>query len=124
MSIKTTIISLLIITTISSSFLAYYAHSQKTISTLKQNNTQLTAAVEQQKQMLEAIEKKYKQQANSMSSLLTANSILSAEKEALSTKLMEHDLEELSRRKPGLVEKRINDGTKKLFDSFNAISRE
>jgi len=54
--------------------------------------------------------------------LATANTALSVERDALSTKLMKHDLEELSRLKPGLVEKRINDATKELFSSFMSIT--
>lgn len=121
---KTTIISILLVATISASFFAYYAYSQKTIRALTDNNTQLTVAIEQQKQAFATIEKQYKQQATSLSALLTANNELYNEREALSTKLMEHDLEELSKRKPGLVEKRINDGTKELFDSFTVLSSE
>ena len=124
MSLRTMIISAALLVTMSSSFFAYYKHTQNTIESLRRSNGELAVAVEQQKVAYEIAEKKYKQQTTSLSMLLTSNAKLVSEKEALSTKLMEHDLEELSKRKPVLVEKRINDGTKKLFDSFTTLTTE
>ena len=43
-------------------------------------------------------------------------------KNTLIDKLRKHDLAKLSLKKPGLVEKKINAGTKKLFESFEEIS--
>ena len=40
----------------------------------------------------------------------------------LSSKLRRHDLEELSRVKPKLMEKRINRGTKRLLKELESIS--
>ena len=38
----------------------------------------------------------------------------------LISQLRKHDLTKLSLKKPGLIETRINDGTKKLFDSIES----
>ena len=43
-------------------------------------------------------------------------------KDVLIGKLRKHNLAKLSLRKPGLVEKKINNGTKKLFRSLEVIS--
>ena len=43
-------------------------------------------------------------------------------KDVLIGKLRKHNLAKLSLRKPGLVEKKINNGTKKLFRSLEKIS--
>ena len=43
-------------------------------------------------------------------------------KNNLIAKLRKHDLVRLSQQKPGLVEKKINVGTKKLFKSFESIT--
>ena len=43
-------------------------------------------------------------------------------KDNLINKLRKHDLSKLSLKKPGLVEKKINNGTKNLFRSLEAIS--
>ena len=54
--------------------------------------------------------------------LQTNLSKANAYKDVLIGKLRKHDLAKLSLRKPGLVEKKINNGTKKLFRSLEAIS--
>ena len=43
-------------------------------------------------------------------------------KNTLIDKLRKHNLAKLSMKKPGLVEKKINRGTKKLFESFEKLS--
>ena len=43
-------------------------------------------------------------------------------KNTLIDKLRKHNLAALSLKKPGLVERKINNGTKKLFESFEEIS--
>jgi regulator of replication initiation timing len=124
MGIRTTILATAILVIISSTFYTYYKISSNKIATLAEANSKLTMAIEEQKNTIAIIKSRYEQQASSLISLLDSNAKLSIEKENLSNKLMKHDLEELSRRKPALVEKRINDGTKKLFDSFIAITTE
>ncbi len=41
---------------------------------------------------------------------------------SIRSKLIRHDLETLAEQKPGLIEKRINDGTKKVFDDLERIT--
>ena len=43
-------------------------------------------------------------------------------KDVLIGKLRKHDLAKLSMKKPGLVEKKINNGTNKLFRSLEVLS--
>ena len=43
-------------------------------------------------------------------------------KNTLIDKLRKHDLSKLSLKKPGLVEKKINNGTKKLFRSLENLT--
>jgi regulator of replication initiation timing len=124
MGIRTTILATAILVIISSTFYTYYKISSNKIDTLVEANSKLTMAIEEQKNTIAIIKSRYEQQASSLTSLLASNATLTIEKENLSNKLMKHDLEELSRRKPGLVEKRINDGTKELFDSFITITTE
>ena len=124
MGIRTTLAAAGILVIVSGSFYTYYKISSSEIATLKDANSKLTMAIEEQKQTIATIQNKYEQQASSLTSLISSNSTLSAEKEELSSKLMKHDLEELSRRKPALVETRINNGTKELFNSFVTLSTE
>ena len=122
MSIRTTIAAATILLTISGSFYAYYKISSYKLAALAEVNSKLTLAVQEQKQTISALKATYEKQSTSLTNLLAANATLNNEKEELSNKLMKHDLEELSRRKPALVEARINNGTKELFDSFTSLS--
>lgn len=122
MSIRTTIAAATILLTISGSFYAYYRISSYKLAALTEANSKLSLAVQEQKQTISALKATYERQSTSLTNLLAANATLSNEKEELSNKLMKHDLEELSRRKPALVEARINNGTKELFDSFTSLS--
>ena len=122
MKISMILIALLISTTVASSW--YYKYSQGVIRTLTENNAKLEIAIETQKATMEAMQKSFELQAAALTSLSVSNQTLSLEKEALSTKLMKHDLEELSKRKPGLIETRINNGTKDLFTSFIDLSAQ
>ena len=40
----------------------------------------------------------------------------------LRAKLQKHDLTRLSQKKPGLIEKKINEGTEKLFTDFESVT--
>lgn len=122
MSIRITLAAATIILLLGGSFYAYYKVSTYKMTALTEVNSKLSLAVQEQKQTIATINATYEQQTTSLTTLLAANASLSKEKEELSNKLIKHDLEELSRRKPGLVELRINNGTKELFDSFNSLS--
>lgn len=102
----------------------YYQTSQAAKQILIENVAKLNVVVEEQKATIIAIQQRYKQQVTAAINLVEANSTLNSEKLALSDKLMKHDLEELSRRKPGLIETRINNGTQDLFDSIIAITAQ
>jgi hypothetical protein len=124
MGIQTTLAAAAILIIVSGSFFTYHKIASAEIAALSEANNKLTIAITEQKATIDTIQNKYEQQASSLTSLLSSNSTLSKEKEELSNKLMRHDLEELSRRKPALVETRINNGTKELFDSFVTLSTE
>ena len=107
-----------------SMFTAYYKNTQQQILLLKQDNIALDIALKEQQDTIQQIQASYKLQTTSLITLASANYNLNIEKDALSNKLMKHDLEELSRRKPVLVETRINNGTKELFSSFMSITAQ
>ena len=53
--------------------------------------------------------------------VVTANkALISKYGDELSKKLREHDLTRLTLRKPGLIEKRVNDATKKVFEELES----
>ena len=100
----------------------YYKDTQSRIQTLTENNAKIVAAKEAQDNTIKALiadrEKFDKLNKELQSDLDKANSY----KNTLIDKLRKHDLAKLSMKKPGLVEKKINNGTKKLFRSLESLT--
>ena len=100
----------------------YYKYTQARIATLTENGAKLEIAAKTQKQTINTLvadAKKYQQLNKELNNKLEhANDY----KNNLIAKLRKHDLTRLSQQKPGLVEKKINNGTKRLFKSFESIT--
>ena len=100
----------------------YYKDTQERIQTLTENSAKLEIAAETQKQTINTLvadAKKYQQLNKELNNKLEhANDY----KNNLIAKLRKHDMTRLSQQKPGLVEKKINNGTKRLFKSFESIT--
>ena len=100
----------------------YYKDTQARIATLTENSVKLEQATKTQKQTIETLvsdAKKFEELNRELNIKLDkANDY----KNNLIDKLRKHNLAKLSLKKPGLVEKKINRGTKKLFDSFEKLS--
>lgn len=124
MKINLIAILLILLLVSASIFTVYYKNTQLQILSLQKDRVTLEIAVKEQQEAIQQIQANYKIQTTSLIALASANADLSIEKEILSNKLMKHDLEELSRRKPVLVETRINNGTKELFSNFMSITAQ
>tara|TARA_B100000424_G_scaffold261541_1_gene246619 strand:+ start:1412 stop:1813 length:402 start_codon:yes stop_codon:yes gene_type:complete len=100
----------------------YYKDTQSRIQTLTENNSKLEIATQQQEKTINTLvedRKKFEELNNELQIKLdNANQY----KDKLIDKLRKHDLAKLSMKKPGLVEKRINNGTKKLFRSLENLT--
>ena len=100
----------------------YYKDTQSRIATLTENSAKLEQAASAQKQTIETLiadAAKYEKLNKELNIKLNrANDY----KNTLIDKLRKHNLAKLSLKKPGLVEKKINRGTKKLFESFENLS--
>jgi len=100
----------------------YYKDTQSRIQTLTENNAKIMAAKAAQDNTINALiadrEKFDKLNKDLQTKLDKANSY----KNTLIDKLRKHDLAKLSMKKPGLVEKKINNGTKKLFRSLESLT--
>ena len=100
----------------------YYKDTQSRIQTLTENNAKLETAKAIQDQTIETLiadrEKFDKLNKELQVKLEKANEY----KNTLIEKLRKHDLAKLSMQKPGLVEKKINNGTKKLFSSLESLT--
>ena len=100
----------------------YYKDTQSRIQTLTENNSKLEVAHQQQTQTINTLiadREKFEELNKELQVKLDkANQY----KDVLIDKLRKHDLAKLSLKKPGLVEKKINNGTKKLFSSLENLT--
>ena len=100
----------------------YYKDTQARIQILTENSVKLETAAKLQKNTIDTLvadAKKYEELNKKLDIELKK---ASEYRNVLIAKLRKHDLAKLSQQKPGLVEKKINDGTKKLFKSFESIT--
>ena len=100
----------------------YYKDTQARIQVLTENSVKLETATKLQKSTIDTLvadAKKYEKLNRKLDSELKKAHDY---KNNLIAKLRKHDLVRLSQQKPGLVEKKINVGTKKLFKSFESIT--
>ena len=100
----------------------YYKDTQARIAILTENSAKLEQAANTQKQTIDTLvedAEKYRELNKDLNIKLEA---ANEYKNKLIGKLRKHNLAKLSMQKPGLVEKKINNGTKKLFESFESIT--
>jgi hypothetical protein len=100
----------------------YYKDTQARIAVLTENSAKLEQATNTQKQTIDTLVEdatKYRELNKELNTNLEAANDY---KNTLIDKLRKHDLAKLSLKKPGLVERRINNGTKKLFDSLEELT--
>ena len=100
----------------------YYKDTQARIAVLTENSAKLEQATNTQKQTIDTLVEdatKYRELNKELNTKLEAANDY---KNTLIDKLRKHDLAKLSLKKPGLVEKRINNGTKKLFKSLEELT--
>lgn len=124
MGLKLSLIFLVIMGVMAGGFYFYYKDSQKRLAILTENAAKAELAVEAQKAAIISMKDSFEKQAVLVTNLQGKLSEAEDGYKKLSSKLRRHDLEELSRAKPGLMEKKINNGTKRLLLELEAISGE
>tara|TARA_Y100000592_G_scaffold41655_1_gene66046 strand:+ start:15846 stop:16241 length:396 start_codon:yes stop_codon:yes gene_type:complete len=122
MGFKIAFMSFVIMAVMAGGFYLYYKDTQEKIATLHQNNAKLEGAVESQKAAIKSMDENFIKQSKLVGNLQTKLSEAEDGYKKLSSKLRRHDLEELSRAKPGLMQKRINKGTARLILELEEIS--
>ena len=100
----------------------YYKDTQSRIQTLTENNVKIMAAKEAQDNTINTLIADRVKFDELNKELQTKLDKANDYKNTLIDKLRKHDLAKLSMKKPGLVEKRINNGTKKLFRSLESLT--
>jgi hypothetical protein len=85
------------------------------LESLSKENAALELAEQEQALTIQDLEDESKRQASDISRLSNRNQIISKERDEYLSIFRRHDLTNLSRAKPGLIEPRINQGTTDIF---------
>jgi len=99
---------------------AYYKDSQAKIMMLTANNATLKVASEVNQATITELQETAAVQAELTRDLMKNLQNSEQYTDKLRKTLSKHDLSYLSVRKPGLIETRINNGTKKLFEGLES----
>ena len=100
------------------------AQLEKNNVVLKENSMRLETALETETASREQAEKNLKVQLEAVGKLTEANTAMQEEMDDYLSIFKRHDLTKLARVKPGLIEPRINNGTKKVFEQIEKDSEE
>ena len=102
----------------------YYDTTQATISQLRENNAKLEVANEENQQTI----KKMGEDAIRLNALTDqlGEDLRKAEEygDELRNTLNKHDMTHLANKKPGLIEKRMQDATDKLWDDLESVTSD
>ena len=101
---------------------AYYQDTQQRIATLQTNNAKLETVAKTNELTITSMQKNQEKFATLNKDLQMKLNEAEEYGDDLRKKLHKHDLTRLSIKKPGLIEKRINDGTKKLFERIESLT--
>ena len=100
----------------------YYDTTQATIAQLRENNAKLEVANEENQQTIKKMGEDAKR-LNAVTDQVSAD-VRKAEEygDELRNTLNKHDLTHLANKKPGLIEKRMQNATDKLWDDLESIT--
>ena len=100
------------------------AQLEKNNVVLKENSMRLETALETETVSREKAENNLQVQLEAVGKLTEKNNSMQSEMDDYLSIFKRHDLTRLARAKPGLVEPRINNGTKKVFEQIEKDSEE
>jgi len=103
---------------------AKIARLEVNVVVLKENAAKLDAAFESEKAARERAEQNLQIQLEAVSALTEKNTEMQAEMDDYLSIFKRHNLTKLARVKPGLIEPRINKGTKEVFEAIEQDSVE
>jgi Zn-dependent oligopeptidase len=100
---------------------SYFLYNQ--YESVKAENVALTFAVEEQKKTIEVIKENFERQGKALNNLTARNAEIEGEMTRYLDIFKRHNLNKLALAKPGLIEKRVNDGTAKIFITIENDSK-
>ena len=101
---------------------SYFLYQQ--YETVKAENLALTFAVEEQKKTIEVIKENFEKQGKALNNLTARNAEIEGEMNRYLDIFKRHNLNKLAIAKPGLIETRVNNGTKAVFESIEEDSKQ
>jgi chromosome segregation ATPase len=107
-----------------SKFEAGIAKLEANNRTLKENQVQLDIAINTAEASLKAAEENAKKSEAAMNALTSRNQELNREKQTYLKIFKDHNLTRLARARPGMIEKRINNGTQRVFEALENDTKE
>jgi len=100
----------------------YFLYNQNT--TLKAENQAYELRDQVQKETIEAQQKSFATQTSALNNMTARNAEIEGEMSRYLDIFRRHNLNKLALAKPGLIETRVNNGTKDVFDSIESDSKE
>ena len=94
------------------------------VNTLQNNVIRLESALQRSEQSVKDAIENLKKQQMTIGEMTAKNETLSRERDEYLSIFKRHDLTNLARVKPGLIEPRINNGTKTVFRQIEQDSKE
>lgn len=107
---------------VSSAFYIYFVSSQETIQVLQQNVAKLEVAVDTQEQTIKALKENFEKQAKLTNELQGNLSKAEEDKNKITNLLRKHNLEKVLKDKPAEAERKMNNGTQRVFRQFEKDS--
>lgn len=101
-------------------FGGYYWITEQRLATLTENNAKLSIAAQTNQDTIDKLTQDFEQQQELNTELNVKLQASEAYGDALAKKLREHDLTMLTLKKPGLIERRVNSATQKIFDELES----
>lgn len=101
----------------------YYQDTQAELTELRSLNSAYELKFEEQEKAMEALQKDFQLQTETLQTMQVRSQEIQAEMNRYLDIFKRHNLTKLAAAKPGLIEKRVNRGTKNVFDSIEDDSR-
>ena len=120
MGMKLALIMGAVMITMGLAFSWYYKDTQERMGVLRENAAKLEVAVRANEEALAATQADAARNAALNLELQTKLQVSEKYGDELRATLQKHNLTMLALKKPGLIEKRMNDATKKLLDDITA----
>lgn len=101
---------------------AYVSWQSSKIEDLIKDNATLTVVAERNAKTVDRLKLQAAQQVEKNNKLAVALNKSEKTREEMLRIFRDHDLTNLATQKPGLIERRINDGTRKAFDDLESVT--